>query len=60
MARVLSNHRCQDFLTAIGLLLAVLSLVLYPSEAVEAARSGLELCLNFPSLYCRRCVWNWD
>ncbi|MBS6366394.1 MAG: sporulation protein [Clostridiales bacterium] len=53
MARVLSNHRCRDFLTAIGLLLAVLSLVLYPAEAVEAARSGLELCLNviIPSLF---------
>ena len=53
MAKVLSNHFCRDVLTAVGLFLAVLSLVLYPTEAVEAARSGLELCLNIiiPSLF---------
>ena len=38
MVRVLSNRACRDLLTAAALLLSVLTLVLFPSEAVEAAK----------------------
>ncbi len=53
MVRVLSNRACRDLLTAAALLLSVLTLVLFPSEAVEAAKSGLTLCLNviIPALF---------
>lgn len=53
MARILSNHRAVDILTAIGLLGAVVALLCYPAQAVAAAKSGLELCANviIPSLF---------
>jgi sporulation integral membrane protein YlbJ len=53
MARLLSNRKRYDALVALGLGLAIASLLLFPSQAVEAARSGLELCGNviIPSLF---------
>ena len=53
MARVLSNRKAADglFLLAIGA--ALTSLILFPGQAVEAARSGWELCCSviIPSLF---------
>ncbi len=53
MARILTNHRAADVLTVVALLAAIAALLLYPVEAVEAAKSGLELCGNviIPSLF---------
>lgn len=53
MARILTNHRVVDILTAIGLMSAVAALLCFPAEAVAAAKSGLALCGNviIPSLF---------
>lgn len=53
MTKVLSSQKMTDLLTALALLLAVASLVVFPADAVEAAKGGLELCMNviIPSLF---------
>ena len=53
MARILKNRRLVDVLTALGLLGAIAALLIYPAEAVAAAKSGLALCGNviIPSLF---------
>ncbi len=53
MAKLLSNRKIYDRLVALALGTAVLALVLFPAQAVEAAKSGLELCCNviIPSLF---------
>lgn len=53
MSRILSRPKFRDgvFYLGIGLLLA--ALVLFPQEAVSAAKNGVELCINviLPSLF---------
>ena len=53
MARVLSDRKAADGLFLLALGAALLSLLLYPGQAVEAARSGWELCCSviIPSLF---------
>ena len=53
MARVLSSRKAVDGLFLLALGAALLSLLLYPAQAVEAARSGWELCCGviIPSLF---------
>ena len=53
MSRLLSKRRYRDLLLGLGLLLAAGALVLWPNQAMEAARSGLALCGNviIPSLF---------
>lgn len=53
MARVLSHKKFSDFFIAIALIACIAALVIFPTESVEAARSGLELCFNviIPSLF---------
>ena len=53
MSRLLSKERVRDLLLGLALLCAVLSLMLWPQEAMEAAREGLQLCYNviIPSLF---------
>ena len=53
LGRLLSRQRDRDILLGIGLLLAAGSLVLWPGQAMEAARTGLVLCGNviIPSLF---------
>ena len=53
MSRLLSRQRYRDLLLGLGLLLAAGALVLWPNQAMEAARSGLALCGNviIPSLF---------
>lgn len=53
MSALLSKRSVRELLCALGLLLAGLGLVLAPGEAMEGARTGLELCFNviIPSLF---------
>ena len=53
LSRLLSRQRYRDILLGLGLLLAAGALVLWPSQAMEAARTGLALCGNviIPSLF---------
>ena len=53
MGRLLSRQGYRDILLGLGLLLAAGSLVLWPAQAMEAARTGLALCGNviIPSLF---------
>ena len=53
MSRLLSRQRYRDLLLGLGLLLAAGALVLWPNQAMEAARSSLALCGNviIPSLF---------
>ena len=53
MYRLLSRQGVRDLFLGLALLCAVLSLMLWPQEAMEAAREGLQLCYNviIPSLF---------
>ncbi len=47
------RRRVLDFLSCAGLLAVAVGLVIFPSQMVEAARDGVELCFNviIPSLF---------
>ena len=53
MSTLLSKRSFRELLCALGLMLAGLGLVLAPGQAMEGARTGLELCFNviIPSLF---------
>ena len=53
MAKLLKSARARDALFALALGAALFSLLRYPAQAVEAARSGWELCgsVIIPSLF---------
>ena len=53
MSRLLTRRRVRDTLLGAALVLAALSLVLWPQQSMEAAREGLGLCANviIPSLF---------
>ncbi len=53
MAKIISNRLFGDIFVSVALALSVLSLMLFPTQSVEAARAGLELCGNviIPSLF---------
>ena len=53
MVRLLGKQWVRDMGLGLGLLCATLALMLYPQEAMEAARDGLALCGNviIPSLF---------
>ena len=53
MSRLLTRRRVRDALLGVGLVLAALSLVLWPQQSMEAAATGLGLCANviIPSLF---------
>lgn len=53
MSALLSKRSVRELLCSLGLLLAGLGLVLAPGEAMEGAKTGLELCFNviIPSLF---------
>ena len=53
MSRLLSRQGARDLFLGLGLLCAVVSLLLWPQEAMEAAREGLRLCYDVivPSLF---------
>ncbi len=53
MGRLMKKRKYREVLPGIGLFLAALALVLWPSQAMEAARDGLKLCGNviIPSLF---------
>jgi sporulation integral membrane protein YlbJ len=53
LGRILGKQIYRDALLGIGLLLSALALILWPSQAMEAMRDGLQLCGNVivPSLF---------
>lgn len=53
MSRLLTRQAVRDALLGVVLLLAAVSLVLWPQQSMEAARTGLGLCGNviIPSLF---------
>lgn len=53
MHKLLKNHRIHTALVCLGLLAALCALVLFPEEAVAAAKDGLSLCARviIPSLF---------
>lgn len=53
MSTLLSKRSVRELLCSLGLALAGLGLVLAPGQAMEGARTGLELCFNviIPSLF---------
>lgn len=53
MSRVLSHPRLRDGLFACAILLMLSALLLLPAQSVDAARDGIQLCLNviLPSLF---------
>ena len=53
MSRLLARAAIRDFLLGLALLCATLALLFYPKPAMDAARSGLQLCYNviIPSLF---------
>lgn len=53
MSRVLSKRRFLDGFFAFAIILMILSLVLLPTDSVEAAKEGVNLCINVivPSLF---------
>lgn len=53
MSRVLCRPRFRDLSFSLAVLLMLLALILFPSQSVQAARDGVELCLNviLPSLF---------
>lgn len=53
MAKIISHRLFGDIFISVALFLSILSLMLFPSQSVEAARSGLELCgsIIIPSLF---------
>ena len=53
MSRLLCRQRVREVLLGAALLCATLALLLYPSDAIQAAKDGLLLCYNviIPSLF---------
>jgi sporulation integral membrane protein YlbJ len=53
VSRLLSNHVFRDLFIGAALFCTVLGLLWFPEEAMEAAQSGVALCLNviIPSLF---------
>lgn len=53
MHKLLFQKRLYDVIVSIALISAIFGLVVFPSECVEAAKNGVELCLNviIPSLF---------
>ena len=53
MSKLLSRQEVRDVLLGLALLTATLSLVIWPQESMDAARTGLQLCYNviIPSLF---------
>lgn len=53
LSRLLSRQWIRDLFLGLGLLGSTLALMLYPQEAMQAARDGLALCYNviIPSLF---------
>ena len=53
MTRMLSKQWIRDALAGLLLLAAALSLVVWPKESMDAAKTGLQLCYNviIPSLF---------
>lgn len=53
MLRMLSTKTARDILYALALAICVAGLLIYPTQAVEAAREGMRLCGNviIPSLF---------
>lgn len=53
MSRILSRPKFRDGIFYLGILLLLVALVLFPQEAVSAAKNGVGLCLNviLPSLF---------
>ena len=53
MSRILSRPKLRDGIFYTGILLLLTALVLFPKEAVSAAQSGVQLCVNviLPSLF---------
>lgn len=53
MSRILSRPKLRSGIFYVGILLLLAALVLFPTEAVAAAQSGIELCINviLPSLF---------
>lgn len=53
MSRLLSRQGVRDALLGLAVVAAVLALMLYPQQSMEAARTGLQLCYNviIPSLF---------
>lgn len=53
MAKLLGKAQIRDLILCLALLLSGAALVMYPAQAMEAARSGLQLCANviIPSLF---------
>lgn len=53
LSKLLSNSKVRDALTGGGLLCCIAALILFPAQAVAAARDGLTLCYNviIPSLF---------
>ena len=46
MSRLLCRQRVREVLLGAALLCATLALLLYPSDAIQAAKDGLLLCPN--------------
>ena len=53
MSRLLSKQLARELLLGLSLLCATLALLLFPREAMAAAKEGLQLCYNviIPSLF---------
>ena len=53
MGKIVGKAQYRDILLGIGLLWATLALILWPDQAMEAMRDGLQLCGNviLPSLF---------
>lgn len=53
MAKIISHRLFSDIFVSVAVLLSILALMLFPTQSVEAAKSGLELCGNviIPSLF---------
>ena len=53
MSRILSRPKLRDGILVAGILLMLLGLIGFPAQSVEAARDGVELCMNviLPSLF---------
>ena len=53
MAKIMSHRLFGDIFVSAAVLLSLLSLMMFPTQSVEAAKAGLELCGNviIPSLF---------
>ncbi len=53
MAKIISHRWFSDIFVSVAVLLSISSLMMFPTQSVEAAKAGLELCGNviIPSLF---------